>query len=261
MYPARKFDAQGQPAIEERGPSVRALAVRNWSDPSRMLGDVGRIFAALSEFNVKFMGTGSTHHCAGGMHNADTTILFECDDRTYAKIRRLPAVAGANELNPNTVMRNLDADVMNASSDEIAAVRKQHRANIISRLLLNCTPTSLHQVTRHLTRSGVAITSVKRPERAVERDEIAEYKIYVQNMREKARAAVEQLMCKKNIDGALGNKTTVRLNGNVVDVQKLEQHLFEQFAGRIDRLDIGPVSAVIREQNQPTVRVTDPPGA
>jgi len=259
MPPNKRFDRFGQPEIEEAGPKVRAIAVRSWNDPSAMLGDVGKIFATLSKFGVNFLGTGSTHHCASGRGDADITILFECDDRTYAQIRREPAVSGSRELDPHTVMRHLDADVMDATSGEIAALRKQHRANIIQRLLLDCTPTSLHRVTKHLTRFNVAMTGVKKPEGKVQREKIVPYRVYVQNIRDSARMALANLMDKKKIAGGWGNKTTVRLNGNVVDVRALEDHLRAHFPRRLDRLDLGPVSAVNRDQTQDTVRVAEIP--
>lgn len=251
----RRFDSTGQPVINETGPKVRALAVRNWNDPTRMLGDVSRIYAALSEFGVQFMGTGSTHHRGNG-READITILFECTDTTYARLRRIPEVCGAFELDPHTVMRNLDADIMHAYPDEITTIRRGHRANIIERLMLECTPTSLHRVTKHLTRSGVTMTGVKKPDHIPERDEVARYRIYIQNIIEKARASLTELMQKHNIDGGWGNKTTVRMNGNVLKVQALQQHLITRFEDRLDRIDLGAVTAIIREEDrQPTVRV------
>jgi hypothetical protein len=251
-----RYDASGQPFVEETGPKTRAIAVRNWSAPNQMLANVGRVFTVLSEYGLKFLGTGSTHHCSGGRENADTIILFECDDTTYAKIHREPAISGSKELDPHTVMRNLDADVMDATPGEVASIRKEHRANIIQRLLLDCNPWGLNRVTKHLTHAGVAITGVKRPERKVQRGEVVPFKVYVQNISGEARAALANLMEKKNIGGGWGNKSTVRLVGNVVDVQALQDHLDAQFGDRVDRLDLGPVNAVIRAEDQrPTVRL------
>lgn len=258
-YSERRFGPDGQRLVEETGSKVRAVAVRSHSNPSDMLGDVGKVFATLSKYEVRFLGTGSTHHCVSGRRDADIAVLFECSDQTYAKIFREPDFASAKELDPHMVMRHLDADVMDASRDDIAALRTQYRANIIERLLLDCTPTSLHRVTKHLTRFHAAITGVKKPERKVQREEIVPYRIYVQNIRETARATLGHLMQRKNILGGWSNKTTVRLQGNAVTIQRLEDDLRATFTGkRLDRMDIGPVSAVIRDDDrQPTVRVSD----